>query len=222
MQHNKTNPSINYLKHIGYYKQMHKKGINFINGVKKNSEESYNGQTTSQYADIIKKIIEQNNYRTLLEYGCGKAFYYDNQFVLKNKKINSLKDYWGVGVRLYDPCFEKFSVLTTKKSDLTICIDVLEHIPEEDINWVLKEFFKLTKSMVFMNIACTPAVALLPNGKNAHINIQTPKYWHEKLMEMKKMYKNIKIICCYSLKSESSDSKKFMFSNIDDNIKKYL
>ena len=78
---------------------MHKEGINFINRVKKNSEESYNGQTTSQYADIIKKIIEQNNYRTLLEYGCGKAFYYDNQFVLKNKKINSLKDYWGLEAR---------------------------------------------------------------------------------------------------------------------------
>ena len=35
MQHNKINPSINYLKHIGYYKQMHKEGINIINGVKK-------------------------------------------------------------------------------------------------------------------------------------------------------------------------------------------
>ena len=59
-----------------------------------------------------------------------------------------------------------------------------------------------------MNIACEPVVALLPNGKNAHINIQTPKYWHAKLMKMKKMYKNIKIICCYSLKSESSENKK--------------
>ena len=202
---------------------MHKEGINFINGVKKNSEESYNGQTTSQYADIIKKIIEQNNYRTLLEYGCGKAFYYENKFVLNKKIINSLKDYWGVEVSLYDPCFEKFSELTTKKSDLTICIDVLEHIPKEDIDWVLEEFFKLTKFMVFINIACEPAVALLPNGKNAHINIQTPKYWHTKLMKMKKMYKNIKIICCYSLKAETSDrKKKFMFSNIDDHIKKYL
>ena len=223
MLHNKKNPSINYLENIEYYKLMHKEGINLINGVKKNSKDSYNGETTSLYADIVKKIIEQNNYRTLLEYGCGKAFYYENKFILNNKIINSLKDYWGVEVSLYDPCFEKFSELTTKKSDLTICIDVLEHIPKEDIDWVLEEFFKLTKFMVFINIACEPAVALLPNGKNAHINIQTPKYWHTKLMKMKKMYKNIKIICCYSLKSATSDKKKkFMFSNIDDNIKKYL
>ena len=200
---------------------MHKEGINYSNGNKKNSENSYNGKTTSLYGDIIKKIIEQNNYKTLLEYGCGKAFYYENQFFLNNKKINSLKDYWGVDVRLYDPCFEKFSVLTTKKSDLTICIDVLEHIPEEDINWVLKEFFKLTQFMVFMNISCVSSGALLPNGENAHINIQTPKIWHEKLMEMKKMYKKIKIICCYSV--EISEGKtKYMFSNIDDHIKKYL
>jgi hypothetical protein len=32
MQHSKTNPSINYLEHIEYYKQMHKEGINLING----------------------------------------------------------------------------------------------------------------------------------------------------------------------------------------------
>ena len=149
MRHNKKNPSINYLENIEYYKLMHKEGINLINGVKKNSKDSYNGETTSLYADIVKKIIEQNNYRTLLEYGCGKAFYYENKFVLNNKIINSLKDYWGVEVSLYDPCFEKFSELTTKKSDLTICIDVLEHIPKEDIDWILEEFFKLTKFMVF-------------------------------------------------------------------------
>jgi len=221
MQHNKKKPSINYIKNIEYYKQMHKKGINMSNGAKKHSKDSYNGKTTSLYANIIKNIIEQNNYRTLLEYGCGKAFYYENQFILKNKKINSLKDYWGIEVRLYDPCYEKFSKLTTKKSDITICIDVLEHIPREDINWVLEEFFKLTKSMVFMNIACVPAGALLPNGENAHINIQTPKYWHEKLVRMKKLYNKIKIISCYSL-GILEGKQKFMFSNIDDHIKKYL
>ena len=75
MRHNKTKPSINYLKNIEYCKQMHKEDTSLINRVKKESKDSYNGKTTSLYADIIKKIIEQNNYKTLLEYGYGKAFF---------------------------------------------------------------------------------------------------------------------------------------------------
>ena len=217
-------PSKNYLKNIEFYKQMHIEGVDLIDGSKKNSQASYNGRTTSQYAEIIKKIINKNDYKNLFEYGCGKAFYYENSFNLNNKEISSLKDCWDVEIKLYDPCFEKYSKLPNKKSDLTICIDVLEHIPEDDIDWVLNELFELTKCMVFMNIACTPALALLPNGKNAHINIQTPKWWHNKYIYMKNLYKDLKIICCYSFtdNSDKNSKRKFLFSNIDDNIKYYL
>ena len=38
---------------------------------------------------------------------------------------------------------------------------------------------------------------------------------------MKKIYNKMKIMCCYSLKNPE-DKKIFMYSNINDNIKKYL
>ena len=84
MNYTSNSPSLRYLEHIEYYKQMHNEGIKFVDGYIKEKDDVYNGKTTSSYADVIKKIIEQNNYRTLLEYGCGKAFYYENKFVLKN------------------------------------------------------------------------------------------------------------------------------------------
>ena len=44
-----------------------------------------------------------------------------------------------------------------------------------------------------------PAIALLPNGKNAHINIQPPKWWHEKFLNFQDKLKNIKVICICTL-----------------------
>ena len=38
------------------------------------------------------------------------------------------------------------------------------------------------------------AQALLPNGENAHINIQEPKWWYEKILEIIKIRENLKII----------------------------
>ena len=44
-------------------------------------------------------------------------------------------------------------------------------------------FMSLTKKITFINIASYPAVALLPNGNNVHINIQSYYWWLERLMK---------------------------------------
>ena len=40
MRHSKTSPSINYLKNIDYYSQMHKEGIKYSNGDEKNVQKN--------------------------------------------------------------------------------------------------------------------------------------------------------------------------------------
>ena len=80
-----------------------------------------------------------------MDYGCGKAYYYFNEFIIHNERITSLQDYWNVNINLYEPCIEKFSDLPKSVSDLSICIDVLEHIPESDIDWVLEEISNYVK-----------------------------------------------------------------------------
>ena len=42
----------------------------------------------------------------------------------------------------------------------------------QDIDWVLDRIIGKAKKYVFINVACYSAAALLPNGKNAHINIK--------------------------------------------------
>ena len=184
-------PSKEYFDNIEFYKKMHKDGFNLINGDQRNPDEAYNGQSTLVFANLIKKIIYKNQITNMLDYGCGKGFFYDNPFEIKGLKVKSLRDFWNIKIDLFDPCYENYSVIDENKIyDLVISIDVLEHIPEQDIDWVLERIISKAKKYVFINVACYSAAALLPNGKNAHININNQNWWFEKILSFKK---NIKI-----------------------------
>ena len=87
---------------------------------------------------------------------------------------------------------------------------------------MLSEFISLTNKFVFINVACSPAVALLPNGKNAHINLQQPQWWKNKLNEFAKEFEDLKIICTCSYILQSNGKTKWAFIEIRDNISKYL
>ena len=52
----------------------------------------------------------------MLDYGCGKGFFYDNSFYLKEEKIDPLRKLWDIEIDLYDPCYEKYSFLSEKNS----------------------------------------------------------------------------------------------------------
>ena len=196
----KIMPSKEYLKNLEFYKKMHRDGFNLKNGDRRSPDEAYNGRSTLIFAKLIKGIIHRNQITNMLDYGCGKGFFYDNSFEIKDLKIKSLKDYWGIKIDLYDPCYENYSFIDENKIyDLVISIDVLEHIPEQDIDWVLDKIISKAKKYVFINVACYSAAALLPNGDNAHININNQSWWFEKILHFKKKYGDVKIICICSI-----------------------
>ena len=190
-----------YFKNLEFYKKMHVDGYNLSNGKTRKPEEAYNGKSTLFFAKLIKEIITKNKISTMLDYGCGKGFFYKNPSNQNGLQITSLKNYWNIEIDLYDPCFEENSNLDESKSyDLVICVDVLEHIPTNDIDWVLEKLLTKAKKYLFINVACHPAIALLPNGKNAHINIQSPKWWYDKILNFEDKLKNIKVVCMCTIK----------------------
>ena len=218
----KYQPSKEYLDNINFYKEMHNSGFYKSDGRKKSKEKAYDGVSTTNFSLIIKKIIEQNKLKNMLDYGCGKAHYYSNDFILDGKKQPGFKKLWDIEIDLYDPCYHEFSNLSKDSVyDLTISIDVLEHIPTQDIEWVLEEIFSKTKKYLFMNIACYKSRALLPNGENSHINIQSPEWWHKKISHKVKINDKLKVICLLSLKNNNG-KKSFYPLQYNDSIKKYL
>ena len=97
---------------------------------------------------------------------------------------------------------------------------MLEHIPQEDISSVLNLICNLSNKYVFLNVACYSAQALLPNGENAHITIKEPKWWYDKIIEIIKIKKNLKIICNCTI---YKDRKLQLFPlQFNDKIRNYI
>ena len=72
---------------------------------------------------------------------------------------------------------EKFSKLPDERSDLVIAVDVMEHIPTQDLEWVVDTIMSYADKAVFFNVACYEALKTFSNGKNVHVTVEKPDWW---------------------------------------------
>jgi hypothetical protein len=172
-------PSPRYLELLGYYREMHEKGVREKNIP---PEETFDGRSLPRHAMQIRHIINGFGARTILDYGSGKGRQYEPMTVKleDGKTFPDIPSFWNVAsVTCFDPGYERFRNLPQGTFDGVISTDVLEHCPKEDINWIIDEIFGYAKSFVFLNVACYPAIKTLPNGENAHCTVEDPKWWVE-------------------------------------------
>ena len=159
-------------KYIDLYKQYHNEHTNYGNG-----------GGLKFYLNYIVDLVHDTKSESLLDYGCGKAEGY--------LKHNHHKN-WGIMPELYDPAIEKFSKLPEGNFDGVISFDVLEHIPEEEIPQVIKEIFEKANKFVFLGIDTSPAMAVLPNGENAHCTQKPLEWWVDMIKTHgKKVYTHV-------------------------------
>jgi hypothetical protein len=159
------------------YKQMHSGGES-SKGLA--AEETFPGMSLRPHVEIIGDLIRGYSAKSLLDYGSGKGEGYElaEAHTPDGRTIKGLKNIWSLDqVRLYDPGYEPYAELPTGRFDAVISTDVLEHIPEEDLDWVLDEIFGYARRFVYLCAACYPAGKLLPNGDNAHITLHSPGWW---------------------------------------------
>ena len=140
------------------------------------NENNWAGEALAEYKHAIFKLIKENNIKSILDYGCGKAKFHSVLF--NNKKLTGSP--MNVIITGYDPAVPKFSKKPTGTYDLVLCIDVMEHVQEDQVDEVLKDLFSYG-NRVFLTITCYEAMQILPNNKNAHYTIKEPNWWKEKL-----------------------------------------
>ena len=210
--YNSKNPSPNFLSLKKYYKKIHKEGIDGDD-----PSMVYNGISTMVFVEIIKKIIEKNKLKTLLDYGSGKGDRYFNESKFLEQNYPPLKKFWNIDPILFDPGvpYEKPS---HKNFDIVISIDVLEHIPVEDLSWVIEEIFDFSRKVVFLNVACYPADKILPNGKNAHVSIFHPLWWFGFISCIASKFKKKCFLVCTTI--ENGNRKYHNFA-INDKFENY-
>ena len=165
---NRDTPSPKYTDLVDEYKVMHS-----------HSDRMFNGRSLLKFVDIIKVYLDKNKCQSVLDYGSGKGALYTEDFHTITEEINKpLPEYWDIDLcAMYDPAYEKHSTLPDGKFDAVICTDVLEHIPEADLGWVLREIYSKADKMVFLNVACFEALKKLKDGSNAHVSIFSTEEW---------------------------------------------
>ena len=180
----RDNPSAKYTSLLEEYKAMHN-----------HSDRMFNGRSLLKFVDIIKAYLEKNKCRSVLDYGSGKGALYTENFHTITKEIDKpLPEHWNIDVcALYDPAYEKHSTLPEGKFDAVICTDVLEHIPEADLGWVVREIYSKAERMVFLNVACFEALKKLKDGSNAHVSIFPTEEWIKFIATESVSFKDLKI-----------------------------
>ena len=179
-------PSEDYYDLLDSYKELHKE------------EGKFRGISLVPLVPTLFNIIKENNCKTLLDYGCGKAIPYSKK---ECKSIGLKKPVQELcnldSFDLYDPAYPKYNKLSKKKYDIVVCTDVMEHIAEQDIDYVLKDILSHSKKAVFLNISCQPALKHFKEGKfkgqNVHISVFDGMWWSDKVKNIWNKFKHLKI-----------------------------
>ena len=182
--YNRENPSQDYKELVTQYQILHTKGLKDRPG-----NVFFNGISLAVHIERLTKLMLLEGVKSLLDYGCGKALLYDDMKykempIDENGQVLSkpLSKLWQLDYfSLYDPAYEKYSKLPKGKYDAVICTDVIEHIDEKDVDWILDEIFSYARKFVFVTIACYKALKKFEDGRNLHVNVKQPSYWKEKL-----------------------------------------
>lgn len=146
---------------ISQYRKMHEAGY-------------FQGPSILKHRGRIGNLIHKTGAKRVLDYGCGGGKQYSE---------HKLHENWGVEITAYDPAVERFSVKPKGRFHGVVCTDVLEHIPEEGIDGVLKELTDYAERFLFLSICCRPAKKFLPDGRNCHLTVMPEMWWLAKIAE---------------------------------------
>lgn len=128
------------------------------------------GRSTWRFFTEIKAFYDELGANTLLDYGCGQ---------------NTLRK-WAAKqdppfrVMSYDPGLEGMAVMP-KPVDMVVCTEVLEHVEPGKLTAVLSHINALALKGAYLTIACSEAGETLSDGRNAHLIIESPAWWLEKM-----------------------------------------
>lgn len=123
------------------------------------------GHSGFKHGDRVLDLAKRMNTKNVLDYGCGQQ---------------TLQKGIPFPITNYDP-FIRGCEADPAPHDLVVCSDVMEHIEPECVMDVLAHIHSKTLQLAFFDIAIRPAKKVLADGRNAHLIIEKPLWWLERL-----------------------------------------
>lgn len=119
--------------------------------------------------DEIARLVRETETKTLLDYGSGKGHQY---------LVQRCHEGWGgILPQCYDPAVPYLNERPEGTFDGVICCDVLEHIPERHVAWIVGDVLAYARKFAFFSVATRPAKKTLPDGRNCHLTVRPSEFW---------------------------------------------
>jgi hypothetical protein len=145
---------------------------------KLHADERYYGESSIGWLPLIHHYILDLNPKSILDYGCGKSTLMER---ISGHNISKYR---------FDPAIPELSIMPNEKVDMILCIDVLEHIPENELDDTLFKIRSLSAN-VFFNISCVSSSTKLPDGSNAHCTVHAADWWQMRLKKHFDIVENV-------------------------------
>jgi hypothetical protein len=122
--------------------------------------------------DPVQEFVKKYQPESVLDYGCAKGRLVE-QLKLDFPEIRTIDG--------YDPGVPEFESIPLDRYDCLISNDVIEHFEPEFLDQSLQQMNALFSRSAWLIIACYPAKKSLPDGRNAHLIVESPAWWRERI-----------------------------------------
>ena len=120
----------------------------------------------------VQPFLKQYQPASVLDFGCGHG-----------ALMASIQQaYPDMRVEGYDPGNVEHSRIPKRLFDAVVSADVFEHIEPEHLAATLQLISSKMTVAGWFRIACYPAKKHLPDGRNAHLIVESPAWWREQLL----------------------------------------
>ena len=77
---------------------------------------------------------------------------------------------------LYDLAFRRDDIPAGRQFDMVICSDVLEHVPEDEVDQLIERLFGYGRRGL-ASVCCRLAKKTFADGTNMHVTVQPYEWW---------------------------------------------
>ena len=127
----------------------------------------------SKMLGAIRPFIDQYNPASVLDFGCGHGAL----------MASISQAYPNIYVDGYDPGNSQHNRMPKRSFDAVVSADVFEHIEPDHLAATLQIISSKIQVAGWFRIACYPAKKQLLDGRNAHLIVELPEWWRERILD---------------------------------------
>lgn len=148
------------MKHLADYQRIHRENPRYGSG------------PGAADRAVLQSWMSHETPRAVIDYGCGNSRAVFDLFPAAQAHFR------------HDPALRAFCAPPPPGLvfDAGLCTDVMEHIPEEEMDRTL-ERLRLLAPVWYLIIHTAPAAQKLPDGGNAHVSRHPPEWWTARFLQ---------------------------------------